>query len=67
MYPWVYRQLSLDYFDTEENLKTWWFSGKLWSYKERLLFQDWFTVDFRDSVSHTESKNMCYATLCSEL
>lgn len=26
MYPWMYR-LSLDFFDTEENLKTRWFSG----------------------------------------
>lgn len=31
VHPWMYRQLSMDYFDTEEHLKTWEFSGKFWS------------------------------------
>ncbi len=41
VYPWMYRQLSLDYFDTEENLKTRWFSGKFWS-----VFFLWFRSGF---------------------
>lgn len=31
----MYRELSLDYFETEENLKTRGFSGRFCSYKER--------------------------------
>lgn len=30
MHPWTYRRLPLDEWDTEENLKTRWFSGKFW-------------------------------------
>ncbi len=76
----MYRQLSLGYFDTEENLKTCWFSGKFRSYKKRFVPQ-WFLsghmANFsrwtseimisRRSLSHTESKNMCIVSLCSYL
>lgn len=39
VYTQMYRQLSLDYFDTEENFKTWWFPGKLLCYREHRFQQ----------------------------
>lgn len=33
----MYRQLSLDYFDTDENLEMWSFLGNFCSYKKHLI------------------------------
>ncbi len=75
VYPWTYRHLLLDYFDTEEHLKTRWFSGEFCCYKQRLFL--WFLRGFMDvysqwktrynNVSHTESKSMCIISVCSDL
>ncbi len=62
----MYRQQSLDYFDAEENLKTWWFLVKFCIYKERLfsLICKWIygrllANDISlNSVGHTDFKNM---------
>lgn len=42
MYPLMYKQLLLDNFDTEGNLKIWCFSGKFWH-----LFSNDFWTDSR--------------------
>lgn len=46
VYPWIYRQLSLAYFDTEDNFNTWCFSGKLWN-----VFLLWFLQLYRRSLA----------------
>lgn len=70
MCPCVYPQISLDYYDTEENLRTSWFSGKFWNYKVRLFSviskvslmicsqQTWKNVMSSKSVCQAESKNV---------
>lgn len=67
-----YRQLSLDYFKTEENLKFLCFLGKFCSYKERLfsmILKQMLDVcyDADDEGSLTESKIMCIMFVCSDL
>lgn len=42
----MWRYVSLDYFDTEANFKTWRFLGKFWSYKEaHFIFLSRFNHD----------------------
>lgn len=56
----MYRELSLDFFDNEENLKMRWFSGKFWNYDERpflSVISKWiyghlFENDIRDNDIH---------------
>lgn len=61
----LYWNLLLDYFDTEGNLKTWWFSGRFCSYKEWMLL----VKDTRDDILRLwkyGSKNMCIMSVCPE-
>lgn len=68
----MFRQISLDYFKTEENLKLWCFLDKFCSYKERLfsmILKQMLDVcyDADDEGSLTESKIMCIMFVCSDL
>ncbi len=64
----MFSQLSLAYFDIEENLKTWWFLGRFWSYREHLFSMiSKQLICYGLSVSHTGAKNMPIMSVGSNL
>lgn len=54
-YPWMYGQPSVDYFDTDETLKTCWFSGKFFLLSVFFIMmsaginRQSFAMDFRNN------------------
>ncbi len=55
----MYRQLLLDYFDSEENFKTWFLSGKCWSSKEGLFSPCDFKADLWTFICNGHQRKLC--------
>lgn len=74
----MYRKLSLDYFDTEDNLKAWSLSGKFWTCMEHLfsviskrtygclIVMDISRKWYSQKVSVTLNLKICVPCLCSD-